>query len=150
VGFGHPATPNAPPKEIVGEFTASMPVSLQSCRAATDYSLQSKGHAVLIMIDGATVYENYHNGWSLIFNQFELAHYGQISTTRMSQIMWLDNLAPDIQEQILNLPRTIQGRDAILEREVRPIAKTLDWGNQRKMWADLLHRSQASPPTDSI
>jgi hypothetical protein len=86
----------------------------------------------------------------VILNQSELAHYGQISTTRMSQIMWLDNLAPDIQEQILNLPRTIQGRDAILEREVRPIAKTLDWGDQRKMWADLLHRSQASPPTDSI
>ena len=68
----------------------------------------------------------------VIINQSELAHYGQISTTRMSQIMWLDNLAPDIQEQILNLPRTIQGRDAILEREVRPIAKTLDWGEQEK------------------
>ncbi|TWU38576.1 hypothetical protein [Novipirellula artificiosorum] len=86
----------------------------------------------------------------VILNQSELAHYGQISTTRMSQIMWLDNLAPDIQEQILDLPRTIQGRDAILEREVRPIAKTHDWGDQRKMWVDLLHRSQASPPTDLI
>jgi len=30
-------------------------------------------------------------------NQSELAHFGQISTTRMTQIMWLDNLAPDIQ-----------------------------------------------------
>ncbi|WP_442508701.1 hypothetical protein SH528x_000230 [Novipirellula sp. SH528] len=84
----------------------------------------------------------------VILNQSELAHYGQISTTRMSQIMWLDNLAPDIQVQILDLPRTIQGRDAILEREVRPIAKTLDWGDQRKMWADLLRRSQAASPTD--
>ena len=72
----------------------------------------------------------------VILNQSELAHYGQISTTRMSQIMWLDNLAPDIQEQILDLPRTIQGRDAILEREVRPIAKTLDWEQQRskRLW----------------
>ena len=29
-----------------------------------------------------------------IINQSELAHYGQISTTRMSQIMWLDNSGP--------------------------------------------------------
>ncbi len=74
----------------------------------------------------------------VIINQSELAHYGQISTTRMSQIMWLDNLAPDIQEQILDLPRTVQGRDAILEREVRPIAKTHDWAEQRKMWTKLM------------
>lgn len=76
----------------------------------------------------------------VIINQSELAHYGQISTTRMSQIMWLDNLAPDIQEQILVLPRTVQGRDAILEREVRPIAKTHDWAEQRIMWTDLMQR----------
>jgi len=76
----------------------------------------------------------------VIINQSELAHYGQISTTRMSQIMWLDNLAPDIQEQILALSRTVQGRDAILEREVRPIAKTHDWAEQRKMWAKLMSR----------
>ena len=76
----------------------------------------------------------------VIINQSELAHYGQISTTRMSQIMWLDNLAPEIQEQILALPRTVQGRDAILEREVRPIAKTHDWAEQRTMWAKLISR----------
>ncbi|MGB7323319.1 MAG: hypothetical protein WBD31_00500 [Rubripirellula sp.] len=76
----------------------------------------------------------------VIINQSELAHCGRISTTRISQIMWLDNLAPDIQEQILALPRTVQGRDAILEREVRPIAKTHDWAEQRKMWTDLMQR----------
>ena len=31
-----------------------------------------------------------------IINQSELAHFGQISTTRMTQIMWLDNLAPSL------------------------------------------------------
>jgi hypothetical protein len=51
----------------------------------------------------------------------------------MSQIMWLDNLASNIQEQILDLPSTVQGRDAILERDVRPIAKTHDWPEQRTM-----------------
>jgi hypothetical protein len=55
----------------------------------------------------------------------------------MTQIMWLDNLAPDIQEEILFLPRTTQGRDAIKEADIRPIAKTLDWSKQRHMWLEL-------------
>ena len=84
----------------------------------------------------------------VIINQSELAHYGQISTTRMSQIMWLDNLAPDIQDAILDLPRTVQGRDAILEQDVRPIAKTLDWNEQREMWATLRKRIPVSDPAD--
>ena len=83
----------------------------------------------------------------VIINQSELAHYGQISTTRMSQIMWLDNLAPDIQDAILALPRTVQGRDEILEQDVRPIAKTLDWNQQRKMWAALRKRFPKNDPT---
>jgi hypothetical protein len=83
----------------------------------------------------------------VIINQSELAHYGQISTTRMSQIMWLDNLAPDIQDAILELPRTAQGRDTILEQDVRPIAKTLDWNEQRAMWATLRKRI---PPGDPV
>jgi hypothetical protein len=72
-----------------------------------------------------------------IINQSELAHFGQISTTRMTQIMWLDNLAPDIQEEILFLPRITQGRDTIKEADIRPIAKTLDWSKQRHMWREL-------------
>lgn len=82
----------------------------------------------------------------VIINQSELAHYGQISTTRMSQIMWLDNLAPDIQDAILDLPRTVQGRDTILEQDVRPIAKTLDWNQQRQMWSALRKRIPTSDP----
>jgi hypothetical protein len=72
-----------------------------------------------------------------IINQSDLAHFGQISTTRMTQIMWLDNLAPDIQEEILFLSRTTQGRDKIKEANIRPIAKTLGWTRQRKMWQKL-------------
>lgn len=72
-----------------------------------------------------------------IINQSELAHFGLISTTRMTQIMWLDNLAPDIQEEILFLPRITQGRDTIKEADIRPIAKTHDWSKQRHMWSRL-------------
>ena len=42
-------------------------------------------------------------------NQSELAHYGQVTTARMTHIMWLVNLAPDIQEAILFLPRVESG-----------------------------------------
>ena len=52
----------------------------------------------------------------------------------MTQIMNLLLLAPDIQEDILFLPRTKQGRDPIRERHLRPIVTILDWRKQRKMW----------------
>ncbi len=73
----------------------------------------------------------------VIANQSELAEFGQITTARMTQIMSLLNLAPDLQEQILLLPRTERGRDAIKETDLRPIAQTLDWRKQRRMWAAL-------------
>lgn len=80
-----------------------------------------------------------------IINQSELAHYGQISTTRMTQIMWMDNLAPDIQEEILFLPNTVKGRDPIKEAEIRPIAKTHDWKQQRKMWRAIKDSQPVNP-----
>ena len=41
---------------------------------------------------------------------------------RITQIMNLLNLAPDIQEALLFLPHTLKGRDSIRERDLRPIA----------------------------
>jgi hypothetical protein len=73
----------------------------------------------------------------VIGNQSELADFGRITTARMTQVMTLLNLAPDLQEQVLFLPRTEHGRDAIKETDVRPIAQTLDWRKQRRMWATL-------------
>ena len=51
--------------------------------------------------------------------------------------MTLLNLAPDIQEQVLFLPRTEHGRDKIIENDVRPIAQTFDWNKQRRLWSNL-------------
>ena len=73
----------------------------------------------------------------VIANQSELADFGRITTARMTQIMALLNLAPDIQEKILFLPRTERGRDVLKETDVRPIASALDWRKQRRMWAAL-------------
>ena len=70
----------------------------------------------------------------MIKNQSELAHYAQVTTARMTHIMWLTNLAPEIQEAILFLPRVESGPDTVKEIEVRRIARVMDWGVQRERW----------------
>ncbi|QEL20709.1 hypothetical protein [Limnoglobus roseus] len=64
----------------------------------------------------------------------DLAELGQVSRPRVTQIMNLLSLAPDLQEALLFLPRTEARRDAVLLRDLLPIAATLDWGRQRKLW----------------
>lgn len=44
--------------------------------------------------------------------------------------MGLLNLAPDIQEEILFLPKTVKGRDTISAREVIQISTLEDWQQQ--------------------
>ncbi len=48
--------------------------------------------------------------------------------------MNLINLAQDIQEALLFLPRTEQGRDPIHLRLLQPIAAVIDWKKQRRLW----------------
>ena len=64
----------------------------------------------------------------------ELARLGHVTRARISQVMTLLNLAPDIQEAILFLPRTERGRAPIILRDVLPIATTIEWGKQRRLW----------------
>ena len=67
----------------------------------------------------------------------ELARRGQVSKARISQIMNLLDLAPDIQEQILRLPRITEGRDSLLLCQLQTIASTLHWSRQRRQWGKL-------------
>jgi hypothetical protein len=67
----------------------------------------------------------------------EVAALGHVTRARVSQIMNLLNLAPDLQEAILFLPRTEQGRDAIVLRDLQPIASIVDWRKQRVLWQQL-------------
>ena len=64
----------------------------------------------------------------------ELARLGQVSRARISQIMNLLNLAPQIQEAILFLPRVTKGRDPVREHHLRSIGAVLDWSEQRRLW----------------
>jgi hypothetical protein len=70
----------------------------------------------------------------VVASQSELATVGHVTRARLTQIMNLLNLAPDIQEAILHLPRVESGRDPVTERDLRPIAAVADWGKQRRMW----------------
>ncbi|MBS0208866.1 MAG: hypothetical protein JSS27_07930 [Planctomycetes bacterium] len=72
----------------------------------------------------------------VVADQAELARLGHVTRARLTQIMNLLCLAPDIQEALLFLPATVRGRDPISERELRPIAATPSWEKQRKMWQE--------------
>ena len=67
----------------------------------------------------------------------ELARLGHVTRSRLSQIMALLQLAPDIQEGILFLPLSTGGHDSISERTLRPIAALPDWRKQRCLWRQL-------------
>ena len=62
----------------------------------------------------------------------ELARLGHVSRTRVTQIMSLLQIAPDIQEELLFLPRTVSGRDATTERHIRPLLALVNWKAQRE------------------
>ena len=69
-----------------------------------------------------------------------LARLGHVTRARISQIMSLLQLAPDIQEAILFLPLVERGRDPIVLRDLLPIAGSLDWNRQRRKWEQLRRR----------
>ena len=74
----------------------------------------------------------------LLGSYAELAALGHVSRGRVSQIMNLVNLAPDLQEALLFLPRTERGHDPIHLAQLQLIASTLDWRKQRRLWKELV------------
>jgi hypothetical protein len=52
--------------------------------------------------------------------------------------MNLLHLAPDIQEEILHLPRVTEGKAPIVERHIRPVIRLVNWDQQRAAWRRLL------------
>ena len=69
----------------------------------------------------------------------DLARLAGVGRERLSQIMKLIWLAPDIQIELLYLPPTTGGRYPISEVAVRSIAVRLSWAEQRALWATLKH-----------
>ena len=71
-------------------------------------------------------------------NYSDLSRLGRVTRPRVTQIMNLLNLAPDIQETILLLPKSPGGRDALTEKAIRPIVALTDWHEQRRTWDALM------------
>ena len=74
----------------------------------------------------------------------ELARLGHVTQPRMSQILNLTLLAPNIQEELLFLPRINSGKATIHEKLLRPVVAQTDWNTQRQMWEELKRRHAAS------
>ena len=66
-------------------------------------------------------------------DQSKLARLGQVPVARISQIMGLLHLAPEIQEQILFL-ETGPHASKLTEKILRGVAMQPDWNQQKKYW----------------
>ena len=64
----------------------------------------------------------------------EVARRGHITRARMTQIMNLLLLAPDIQEEMLFLAPTTVGADQITEHSLRPAIAEPSFAKQRDFW----------------
>ena len=64
----------------------------------------------------------------------EIAALGHVTRARVTQIMNLRLLAPDLQERLLFLIRIVGGRNALCLRSLQPIALESDWRKQRECW----------------
>jgi len=64
----------------------------------------------------------------------ELARLGQVSRARITQIMNLLNLAPDIQEAILFMTGEGSAEQSLWETSVRTLSAEVIWSRQREQW----------------
>jgi hypothetical protein len=69
-------------------------------------------------------------------SQAELARLGHVTRARLTQIMNLALLAPDIQESLLFLP--LAESRPIWLAQLQPIAAMHDWQRQRELWSQLM------------
>jgi len=69
-------------------------------------------------------------------DQAEVARLGGVTRARVTQIMNLLSLAPDLQEAVLFLPAG-DVRPGLILRDLQPIARQPEWRKQRQMWRNL-------------
>lgn len=81
-------------------------------------------------------------------DQAEIARTAGITRARVTQIINLTNLAPDIQQEILDLEPSLDQLPPLREGEVRQIAIITNWVNQRQSWKRLLKRNRQCGPSE--
>jgi len=66
-----------------------------------------------------------------------VADVGCVSQPRITQVLNLLQLAPDIQECLLMLPPLAHGREPITEKSIRQLSAEYDWERQRERFERL-------------
>ena len=66
-----------------------------------------------------------------------LARLGKVTRARMTQIMNLLHLAPDIQEALLFLAPYTGKRAPVLLADLQPLTALPDWARQRRRWREV-------------
>jgi hypothetical protein len=62
----------------------------------------------------------------------EIATLGHVTRARVTQIINLRLLAPDIQDSLLTQPRIVCGQDSLSLRLLQSLALQADWHEQQK------------------
>jgi len=65
----------------------------------------------------------------------EIARRTGLTRARVTQIVNLVLLAPDIQEVIFHMEPDVHGEDPVHERSLRAVVAVPDWSRQRLLWA---------------
>ncbi len=73
----------------------------------------------------------------------DLARLGYVTRARITQIMNLLHLAPDIQETLLDLQNV---GNLPCERDIRRVATHVDWTQQHRSWRDILRAPEPRNP----
>ena len=122
------------PRRLRGSTAQRAPAPLGSCAAVAR-----------LMALALRFEELVRQAWSGLQDLGVLGHV----TARVSQILNLIHLAPDIQEALLFRRRPERGRDSLDLRKVLPLTKVWDWQKQRRLWRGLadsgLARSRRGP-----
>ncbi len=70
----------------------------------------------------------------VVKDQAELARLGFVTRARVTQIMNLLNLAPEIQETLLDLKQAQAGKEGLTERQIRRVVEVVNWRTQQLDW----------------
>ena len=68
-----------------------------------------------------------------IRDRAEVARRQGMTSARVTQLLGLTLLAPDLQERILSL-ESVAGAEQVAERTLRPVARARSWAGQRTLY----------------
>lgn len=72
-----------------------------------------------------------------VSDTIELARLTKVTQPRITQVMNLLHLAPDIQEELLFLPLVTEGHDPVNEKQLRRICAVPNFFRQRWLWENM-------------